>query len=378
MSEISRPPQLLIVDDDQGLLRLMSKALKREGFETATALSGGQAIEWLSGHDADLMLLDLKLPDLGGMELITRLTAMGRSVPFIVITGQGDERVAVEMMKGGASDYLVKDVKLMDFLPAVVRRSLDRLEKDQRLAAAQAALEESKAQLVDISERERRRFGAELHDGLGQQLTAIRMLCERLRRSLPPAHPDLETQLSEIDHYLEEAVQHTRALAHGLAPLGLGSGGFLEALSELALRTSKAGRVQCRFDPPEKIAIQDEIVAGHLFRIAQEAVHNAVKHSHGTEVEIRLTEDPDGTVCLRVQDNGQGLRGSATPAGIGLQVMQHRASVIGAQLTLDSVPEKGVHLSCTLPAAGTVKSTSPATVAQEREAPPATNFAEGI
>src|SRR4030095_227015 len=96
------PSTILIIDDDEGLLRLVEKTLKREGFSTATASSGQEALAWLSQNNADLILLDLKLQDIEGKEVINRLADAGRLVPFIIITGQGDERVAVEMMKRGA------------------------------------------------------------------------------------------------------------------------------------------------------------------------------------------------------------------------------------------------------------------------------------
>src|SRR5438309_348040 len=107
------PATVFVVDDDRGLLRLIQKALERGGFAVASAGSGSEAIAWLARHRADLMLLDLKLPDTEAKELINHLTEIRRAIPFLVITGQGDERVAVDMMKRGALDYLVKD---SDFL----------------------------------------------------------------------------------------------------------------------------------------------------------------------------------------------------------------------------------------------------------------------
>src|SRR5215468_5158383 len=130
-------PIILLVDDDQGLLMLMEKALRREGFSTATAASGADALGWLAGREAGLMLLDLKLQDIEGKELIRQLAESHRCPPFIIITGQGDERVAVEMMKRGARDYLVKDVDFLQFVPAVVKRALEQLRNEQRLAEAE-------------------------------------------------------------------------------------------------------------------------------------------------------------------------------------------------------------------------------------------------
>src|SRR5689334_13998489 len=106
MEASDRHATVFIVDDDHGLVRLISKSLQRDGFVTAGAESGEAALAWLKVNRADLMLLDLKLHDIEGQVLVERLASECHCPPFIIITGQGDERVAVEMMKRGARDYL--------------------------------------------------------------------------------------------------------------------------------------------------------------------------------------------------------------------------------------------------------------------------------
>ncbi|HVY70341.1 MAG TPA: response regulator [Verrucomicrobiae bacterium] len=339
---------VVVVDDDVGLLRLVEKALRREGFNTTIFSSGEEAISWLGSNQPGLMLLDLKLKDIGGKELLARLADAGNPVPFVVITGQGDERVAVEMMKRGAIDYLVKDAQFIDLVPAVARRALDQSERDRQLLAAQAALKESREQLLTISEREQSRFGAELHDGLGQQLTAIELRCQSLKEDLPRNRPDLLAQISEISQFLREAISQTRSLARGLSPVNLGSGGLVEALGELASRMTVERRVKCLFESAVEATPADSGAHAHLFRIAQEAVNNAVKHSGGREVRVRLSNE-GGALRLTVSDNGRGLpKESQAQEGIGLQIMRHRASVIGAELEVESRPGCGVTVTCVL------------------------------
>jgi len=141
MNDDKISPTVLVVDDDEGLARLIEKTVRREGFNTAVAHSGAEALSWLAANKVDLMLLDLKLQDLTGVELVEVLSSTQCSVPFVIITGQGDERVAVDMMKRGALDYVVKDRQFLEFLPSVVHRALTRLDMDHRLAAAEAALQ---------------------------------------------------------------------------------------------------------------------------------------------------------------------------------------------------------------------------------------------
>src|ERR1051325_3418613 len=171
---------IFVVDDDRGLARLIEKSLQREGHLTASANSAEEAVAWLAENKPDLMLLDLKLGHAEAPEIIDQLVASGRLVPFIIITGQGDERVAVNMMKRGALDYLVKDVQFQEFVPTVVRRAFDRIDRERRLASAERERKQLEHQILEISERERRRFGQDLHDGLGQHLAGMELMMQAL------------------------------------------------------------------------------------------------------------------------------------------------------------------------------------------------------
>src|SRR5437868_11792637 len=149
-------PTILVVDDDEGLLVLIEGALRTENWNVAAAASGAEALTWLQKNSADLLLLDLKLRDIEGREFISKLAGARCSVPFIIITGQGDERVAVEMMKRGALDYLIKDVQFIEFVPTVVRRALAQIDKDNRLAAAEKKTVRLQKEILEISERDRK------------------------------------------------------------------------------------------------------------------------------------------------------------------------------------------------------------------------------
>jgi PAS domain S-box-containing protein len=135
-ADISMSPDepILIVDDDEGICRLLAGALKKEGLPAEWRRSGAAALDWLRQHSVPLMLLDLRLDDMRGQDLIDTLVEEGRSVPFIVISGVGDVRVAVELMQEGALDFLTKDTQLLQLVVPVVRRCLDHMEQQRRLA----------------------------------------------------------------------------------------------------------------------------------------------------------------------------------------------------------------------------------------------------
>jgi signal transduction histidine kinase len=338
--------KVLIVDDDEGLLILMADALSGDGYEVATAKSGRAALEGLASRVPDLMLLDLKMQDMDGTVLLKQLKNRGVLVPFVVVTGRGDEKMAVETMKEGALDYVMKDTGLLDLLPGVVKRALTSVGRERALAAAQEDRRRLESEIVATSEKERHNIGADLHDGLGQQLTAIELICTALREDMAGIRPDLKERMEQVVLLLREAVSQTRQLARGLVPIIDDPDALRIALGELASRMSLPGRVRCRLECPSAVPIEDPVVAGHLYRITQEAVNNAVKHGSASEILIRL-EVKGGRPWLRISDNGKGLpRTAEGGSGVGLRVMSHRARVIGAELAISSKRDAGVTVTC--------------------------------
>lgn len=349
MKNATPAPALLVVDDDEGLRLLMADALQGAGYAVETAANARETLARLDLSPPDLLVLDLKLPDGGGPELITRLQRDRAAVPFVVVTGRGDEKAAVEVMKQGALDYVMKNSELLEHLPAVVRRALDAVARDRALGAAQAEHRRLEREILDISERERQSIGADLHDNLGQQLTALELMCT-LAKDDASAHPELAERLNVMSRMLREAVAQTRFLARGLVPVGAEPDALQLGLAELAERTGAIGKLRCTFECPRPVALNDAFTAGHLYRIAQEAVNNAVKHSRARHIVIRL-EDTAGRLNLVVKDDGNGLPAARTgrAEGIGLRVMRHRANVIGAQLAVESRRGEGVAVRCSLP-----------------------------
>lgn len=349
---MSASPTIFVVDDDRGLLRLIEKALKRADLETTSAGSGHDAIRWLTENTADLMLLDLKLQDIEAKELINHLADRKRLVPFLIITGQGDERVAVDMMKRGALDYLVKDAHFLEFLPEVVQRAMNHIERERQLADAIAEREELERALLQTSEREQMRLGQDLHDGLGQHLAGIELMSQVLEQNLSAKKLKTEAaRAADIARHVREAISQTRLLARGLSPFVLESEGLVSALKELAHRSESVFRLKCEFHITGKVTVS-ETVANHLYRIAQEAVTNAVKHGKAKRIDICL-ENTQGKLALTVKDNGAGLPAVLPEKrGIGLRIMQYRADMIGGNLTAERDPGGGTIVRCTLPANG--------------------------
>jgi two-component system, NarL family, sensor histidine kinase UhpB len=463
MSKQNTAATLLVVDDDRGLLRLAAKGLEREGFSVASVDSGAGAIAWLKENQPDLLLLDLKLQDADARQVLHQLTEIKRLPPFLIITGQGDEQVAVEMMKSGARDYLVKGADFLELLPTVTTRVLARIEQEGKLAAAEEALRLSEErfrvalkhcpimvfnqdtelrytwvhnesviqtgkdmlgrtdmdlfpgeeadwltqikarvlltgtglrqevtrtlngrkhfydltvepvrdsqsritgitgaamdvterkrleeEILQISELEQRRIGQDLHDGICQHLTGIELKSQSLAEILEKKAKPQVAQAEAIAGHVRDVIAQTRSLARGLSPFILESEGLISALRELASNTEKLFSVKCKFENDGEVSISDQSAGTHLYRIAQEAVTNAIKHGKANAIEISLTK-MDDKALLSVSDNGLGFKSqSQSGVGMGLRTMQYRAGIIGAALLVQAQAKGGTRILCFL------------------------------
>ncbi|HEX4262953.1 MAG TPA: PAS domain S-box protein [Verrucomicrobiae bacterium] len=207
-------------------------------------------------------------------------------------------------------------------------------------------------EILEISDREQRRIGQDLHDGLCQHLTGIELMSQVLAQKLAPKSKAYAKQVSKIANHVRDAISHTSSLARGLSPVTIESEGLMSALHELATDTEKIFRVQCRYDFDEPVAMQDHAAATHLFRIAQEAVSNAIKHGKARRVVISL-RDTRGRIVLKVSDNGKGFpKRTSKNKGMGLRIMQSRAGMLGGTIAIERNSNGGVNVTCAVPQNG--------------------------
>jgi PAS domain S-box-containing protein len=204
--------------------------------------------------------------------------------------------------------------------------------------------------ILEVSGREQRRIGQDLHDGLGQHLTGIAFMTkvqeQRLtEKSLPEAG-----DAAKIVKLVNEAINKTRELARGLLPVVSDARGLMSALQQWAGEVEDLFGVSCRFECSVPVLIHDDTVATHLYYIAREAVNNAIKHAHASQIVIRLAADREQGV-LTITDNGSGIANiSANNAGIGRHLMNYRARVIGGSLEIEGVATGGTIVVCLFPA----------------------------
>jgi len=231
-----------------------------------------------------------------------------------------------------------------------LRMIQDTLEERirERTAVLTSELAERKRlekEILVISEREQRRIGRDIHDGLCQHLTgtalAEQFLVEKLTACSAPEVEDADRVVGLI----EEAISMARSLATGLSPIDSEGEGLLTALADLAAHFSSQFEVACRFDFGDHVSIDDSSVATHIYRISQEAVHNAIRHGNARNIGIRLGK-AGSIVTLTIVDDGCGLPGGVPVRyGMGLRNMKYRASILGGSLTLER-GKRGTIVTC--------------------------------
>jgi PAS domain S-box-containing protein len=312
--------------------------------------------------------------------------------------GRGPTGTAIRTVKPNVSRNMLKDPRLVPWRPDAVKRgyassaALPLLTEGRCLGAltvyaqdpdafngeelalltelasdltfgimalrTRAERERLQEELLRISERERSRIGQDLHDGVCQRLMGISLMSAALRKRLATRSPAEAAQAAMISELTIAAATEARGLAHGLHPVRLDARGLMSALEELAGTVSQSRDVTCRFVCPRAVLIRDNTAAMHVFRIAQEAVNNAITHGRARLVTIGFRRDAD-TIKLTIKDNGRGFpKRMPKPKGMGLQIMQHRAAMIGASLHVRRAGARGTMVTCLLPAA---------TVAQEQK-----------
>lgn len=225
------------------------------------------------------------------------------------------------------------------------------LARTAQLTAANESLQREMEQrvrlereILSVSERERRRIGQDLHDTLCQELAAAAFLLQSMANKSDAAQA---VALSEAAQIVNANVGLARDLARGLHPVELGDIGLTNALRELAFRST--GKVECLFESTGTVQLKDETLAFHLYRIAQEAVTNALKHGNPQKIVISVQRDRTG-LTLSVRDNGNGFLPKKARKGMGIHIMTYRANICGGELSIESQPKRGTRVTCRIPA----------------------------
>ncbi len=209
-------------------------------------------------------------------------------------------------------------------------------------------------EILRISDEERRRIGQDLHDGLGQMLTGMALISQSLARRLAAQGRPEASELEELTDLIRQADQQARTLARSLIPVELEANGLEAALKRLASQAEQLFGVPCRLKADRRAHLSDNVAATHLYRIAQEAINNAVRHGKAKHLEIRLAADREA-LHLWIRDDGIGIPAELPEtSGMGLRIMHYRARLLGGHLEVRRRRRGGTEVHVAIPRSGRV------------------------
>jgi signal transduction histidine kinase len=361
--------RVLLVEDSEDDAALVLAELKRAGYELLSErVYSAQALQdALSRREWDFVIADYSMPSFTGLEALKLVRRSGRDMPFIVVSGTIGEDVAVDAMKAGANDYLIKD-RLARLAPAVERELREATERrDRRVAESElresenryrGAMQEANLRLqslssrmLEVQESERRHIARELHDEIGQALTAVKLhLQSAMRRCGPEARQPLE----ECVLITDQALDQVRNLSLNLRPSQLDDLGLVAALRWQIGRQAAASGLHTEFEADELNERLDATLETACFRFVQEAMTNVVRHAQARNAWIEARRNDD-RLRVSVRDDGRGFdvaaatREAIARGSLGLLGMQERVGLAGGRLNVSSRPGEGTTIVAEFP-----------------------------
>lgn len=344
MPEAKAPIRVLLIEDDEDdsvLIRGILSEIPSAVYDVTWAETYDDALMGLREGRYDICLMDYRLGKRTGLELLRKVSDYADKPPIIFLTGQGDYRVDIEAMKSGAADYLVKDHLNDPMLERTIRYAIERRRSEKALRESERQLEYLSSQLLAVQENERRKVATELHDNLGQLLTAIKYNIESVINRLPE-DANCACNLEQVIQLIQGAVEQVRRIYTQLRPTVLDDLGVKAALTWFCREFEDAN---ARISVNKHFEIEEEDVPENLkltmFRIVQDAMDNIAAHSYAQNVWLSLSHE-DGFLNLSIRDDGNGfnvgveLSSMSSEGGLGLRSMKRRAELSGGILAVIS------------------------------------------
>ena len=365
---VTESARILIVDDNPVVLLSSTELFKAAGFVVQEARNGAEALRLARANRPDLILLDVMLPDIHGVELCRRMKAEADLKSLFVVllsSSQISSGNQVIGLDAGADGYIARPIENRELLArvqallriqqaeAALRQAQVELEgrvaeRTTELAQANRALRALSLRLVEVQEAERRTLARELHDEAGQMLTGLKLVVEQ---ALPEASGLVRERLHEADDLIRQLIERMRSLSLELRPQILDDLGLLVALEWHFKRYTRQTNIAVGFRHSPLPQRLPAVIETALFRIAIEALTNIARHAGVSEVAVRLWADAE-RVRLQVEDKGKGFDVEAVWAArssTGLSGMRERAELLGGEFTLESTAGKGTLLTVELP-----------------------------
>jgi signal transduction histidine kinase len=360
-SPAGQPPtahalRILLLEDSAADAELAEAELLDAGVEfTMTVVGNKSEFEGeLRKSPPGIILSDYSLPGFDGAQALEIAREVAPDIPFIFVTGVLGEEVVIEMLRKGATDYVLKN--RLSRLPQAVARAVreteqrrDNLRSQEKMRRSHDQLKALTGHLQFVREEERTRIAREVHDELGQALTALKLDLSWLLGRLPHER-SLQKKIRQMSERIDATIQAVRRIATELRPGVLDSLGLSAAIEWQTMDFQERTGIKCDVTIDLKEAIRDKEFSTACFRILQETLTNVIRHSDATQVEVRLAQ-MDKEIVLTVRDNGRGIseKDVVHPRSIGLIGMRERVARVGGEVFFFGLPGRGTTVTMRVP-----------------------------
>jgi signal transduction histidine kinase len=333
---------ILMLEDDAADAALEQHTLRHGGihFSMVRVQTEADYIAELDRNPPDVILSDYSMPAFDGYSALNIAKKKCPEIPFIFVTGTMGEEVAIETLKNGATDYVLK-TRLTRLVPAVHRALREAQERNDRkraevqLRASHKQLRALSVYLQHVREEERTRIAREVHDELGQALTSCKLDASWLAHHLPRNQKHLSEKAEKLSINIDSTIQTVRRISTELRPGILDYLGLAAALEWQAQEFQTRTGIRCHVSAHLHGPSLDPELTTTFFRIFQETLTNVIRHANATDVDVELKED-SARIIMEVKDNGRGISRQeiSDPKSMGLLGMRERAALLGGDFRI--------------------------------------------
>ncbi len=355
-------PVVILADDHRGIRRLICSILEKDGLILFEAINGSEALSLFKKEKPDLVLLDILMPVMDGLEACTQIKRLpgGSQVPVLIFTAHGDIKRVEDAFKAGASDFINKPINPEELRHRVKRLLYLRAMEIEREAAELEIKESYKKnrllsrKVLRAYEEERVRLAREVHDDLGMSLTALKLNLQLLRKDSSNQCPDFEERLTAMIELADNTLTTIRDKAFSMRPPSLDDLGLVMVIDDLAKGFTRNTGVRVERKTTGRYKNLPLEVETALFRCVQEALTNVARHSLAGKVELKLVFKPS-QVIVGITDDGVGfdpVAGGTASGHLGLKGIMERVALIDGKIKINSSPGNGTALLITIPLSG--------------------------
>ncbi len=349
--------RLIIIEDDDSHFVLMRRAILKE-LPTASVhhfQEPKSCLKRLNEIMPDVIITDYLMPGMNGIEFLEYLNSENLNIPIIMTTAHGDEYTAVQAMKFGARDYLVKSGDFFSLLPMVIKKVSREKALRQSLQQSEEQIRQLSRQLLEAQERERRMLSLELHDRVAQDLSLLKISCDTLFDDIPEASIEIKNRVSELSKILHRIIITVRDMSYELTPPGLKEFGFSQTVNSFCEDFSKRTGLTVNFSctAVDQLPL-DYDMRINLYRLIQEGLNNIKKHAQARTGFVTVVAAHPNLI-LRIEDDGIGFDVQqragqlSNEKRMGLRSMNERVGLLGGTMKIQSQPMKGTKIFIKIP-----------------------------